>query len=171
MFKLSRLGSCWNNYLTFLSNFAACMRPRLHPELLLLILVIILEREMQLHYSGLWRELMQYWDVPAHAYPRGIWNKFSKFSCMKILKRFSLPCPWLSKRHLVFTKCHVPWQCLPSIIVFMTERQENQQIIVCTLAVHLSRGLDFILFTSAQAVLLCVDFVSNSKIFVRNEFR
>ena len=49
MFKLSRLGSCWNNYLAFLSNFAACMRPGLHPELLLLILVIILERELQLH--------------------------------------------------------------------------------------------------------------------------
>ena len=51
MFKLSRLGSCWNNYLAFLSNFAACMRPRRHPELLLLILVIILERELQLHFG------------------------------------------------------------------------------------------------------------------------
>ena len=30
IFKLSRLGSCRNNYLAFLSNFAACMRPRLH---------------------------------------------------------------------------------------------------------------------------------------------
>ena len=141
MFKLSRLGSCWNNYLVFLSNFAACMRPRLHPELLLLILVIILEREMQLH-SGLWRELMQYWDVPAHAYPRGIWNKMftSNFRKYGNTKSFALLCPWLSKRHLVFTKCHVPWQCLPSIIVFI-RRDKKTRKLLCVPSVHLSRGL------------------------------